>query len=416
MMKRRSQTRQSPRKIGKPTKRTVQSKEKRKTKNKGIRKGSTSLTHCVSQPVDNTKENKLADIKYDHVNHEPDSTDRSDSVATVLLVYDVDGTDEASGPITPPRSTGYSVLEDEFELQSPMLIDDLNNDLPGTCSLTQHTNEEELESQENELLQRKAIEQAVLLDSLRSGRPLREKLRDLHSSSMERRENLKYLLESITSTKAEMDELDQAIKHHQEDRNLKLSAAHEAHRSKFMAEKNLRELQVEKCELTLQLTYDPERDETMTQIIDSMTNKEENLLQEMSHKIAELHRRRKACADADSNHYDRVEKSRKLFHEWKNTKAQHQELNEVHAKNGLEIASLETLIRQNANDVMAHEYSISRFNLDLERITRIKAIKRVWTHEKDFIGQMDELLRKITAPMDGYPRLVPVETPKYSQE
>ena len=147
-----------------------------------------------------------------------------------------------------------------------------------------------------------------------------------------------------------------------------------------------------------------------------MTNKEENLLQEMSHKIAELHRRRKACADAESNHYDRVEKSRKLFHEWKNTKTQHQELNEVHAKNGLEIASLETLIRQNANDVMAHEYSISRFNLDLERITRIKAIKRVWTHEKDFIGQMDELLRKITAPMDGYPRLVPVETPKDSQE
>ena len=96
MMKRRSQTRQSPRKIGKPTKRTVQSKDKRKIKNKGIRKGSTSPAHCVSQPEDNTKENNLADIKYDHVNHEPDSTDRSDSVATVLLVYDVDGTDEAS--------------------------------------------------------------------------------------------------------------------------------------------------------------------------------------------------------------------------------------------------------------------------------------------------------------------------------
>ena len=107
-----------------------------------------SMSDRMSQSNDNSTDNELATIEDDCATEEQiDSVDRSDSVATVILVIDDDERCVSSGPITPPGSTNdVLIYEDQIVSYSPAIANCPFTDLSETFQLEIDDNEGEGET------------------------------------------------------------------------------------------------------------------------------------------------------------------------------------------------------------------------------------------------------------------------------
>ena len=148
----------------------------------------------MSQSNDNSTDNELATIEDDCATEEQiDSVDRSDSVATVILVIDDDERCVSSGPITPPGSTNdVLIYEDQIVSYSPAIADCPFNDLSETFQLEIDDNgegETTFESPEDpekrNLLERRTRERELLKKCLQSCQLLRKDLLSFHSKTKE---------------------------------------------------------------------------------------------------------------------------------------------------------------------------------------------------------------------------------------
>lgn len=251
---------------------------------------------------------------------------------------------------------------------------------------------EQLESRENDLLQKKKSTEEHFIESVRKSQTLGKELVSLNSSSTAQKEKLKSKKESIVRMKANVNKILTCAEQHQEQRGLLLFARKEAHQEVLHTEIGLRELQVDLCKQQLQLGFNTHPDESnvTVQTIRDIETKVANLNEQLAIKSAIHKEREGAYADIDLKCSTLVEQYQKLFQDLKEIETEQLQLTEAQTKMDQEIEASKDRLKQSTDEVIAHYCTISNFDLDLTRIASCKKRKKITEERKKFIERMNQ--------------------------
>ena len=271
-------------------------------------------------------------------------------------------------------------------------VSSLANSQEFIISLDEELTMEQLESREEELLQKKKSAKENLIQSIQSCQTLGKELKNLDASSTAEKINLEIKKESVTQKKSTVTEILQHSEQHHDQRNHLLSARKEAHQEVLHTEIGLRELQVDLCKQQLLLGFDnkPGESNAIVQTVRDIETKVENLNQELATKSALYKEMETAYTNVDSKCNALMEQYQKLFQELKEIESELVELTQAQIKTDQKIDALKARLRQSTDEMTVHYCTISNLDIDLARIASYKERQKIIEDRKKFIERKNQ--------------------------